>query len=120
MRTFIHVFRSFVVDIHSKTGQLLNRGSGSAQQVSGPGVGSVDSKSIQEMKESLNLVRRDLGAVNQRLAASGGAGGAQAQTGGGSVVQCPDIPPVSCVSTTIFIALMVAQLVILISYLMYR
>ena len=48
------------MDIHTKTGQILSKGTGSVQQVSG-GAGGYDvSKPVQEMKESLNIVRRDL------------------------------------------------------------
>jgi hypothetical protein len=95
-----------VIDIHSKTGQLMSRGS--AQLV---GSGGADvSPAVQEMKESLNLVRRDLTAVAQKL----NAAQPQAQ------VRCPDAAPVACVSTTLFIVLIVVQLVIMISFLIYR
>lgn len=63
------------------------------------------------MKESLNLVRRDLSTANQRLA--------QGTTGGQAQVQCPEVTS-NCVSTTIFVVLLAIQMIILISYLMYR
>lgn len=60
------------------------------------------------MKESLNLIRRDLQATAQKV-------------NNPPRVSCPEVAGNSnCVSTTIFITLMVVQLIILISYLMYR
>ncbi len=107
-------FRNFVMDIHTKTGQLINRGTGSVQQVAGGGGGGGPdlTKPVQEMKESLNLVRRDLASVSQRLN--------QQPPSQGGTVQCPEVPAGSCVSTTVFVVLMAVQLVIMISYLMYR
>ena len=61
------------------------------------------------MKESLNLVRRDMATANQRLAQ------------GQPQVQCPEVTGASnCVSTTVFMVLLAIQMIILISYLMYR
>ncbi len=110
------VFRNFVMDIHTKTGQILTKGTGSVQQVGGPsaGGGYDVSKPVQEMKESLNIVRRDLAAVSQKL----NQPNAQARGGGGA--NCPDPPPTNCVTTMVFVGLMAVQLVITISYLMYR
>ena len=72
---------------------------------------------LQEIRESLNLVRRDLASSNQKLSEVSQKAG-----------RCPELPAAqaggsgggNCVSTTVFIALMVVQLVILIAYLMYR
>ena len=62
------------------------------------------------MKESLNLVRRDMATANQRLAQ------------GQPQVQCPEVAggPTNCVSTTVFVVLLALQMIILISYLMYK
>jgi mannose-binding lectin 1 len=107
--------KNFVIDIHTKTGQLLARGTGSAQQVAGPASGGAAgydvSASVQEMKESLNIIRRDLTATSQRIAQQ-------------PPVKCPEVAatggPTSCVSTTLFVVLLVVQMIVLISYLIYR
>jgi hypothetical protein len=62
------------------------------------------------MKESLNLIRRDLGTANQKL---------QAQP----QVKCPEVAgggPTGCVSTAIFVTVAFVQLILLISYMWYR
>ncbi|XP_050723841.1 protein ERGIC-53-like isoform X1 [Eriocheir sinensis] len=96
--------KTFVTEIHQKSNQLL--GNSQKPQGSVQPVGYDLHVTLNEMKEGLNIVKRDLGTANQRL--SGGLGG-----GAG----CPSV---SCVSTTIFITFMVLQIVLLIGYIMYR
>ena len=60
-----------------------------------------------EIRDSINHVKRDM--ANQY---AGGKGG-QAQ----AKVSCPEV---SCTSTTVLLAALAAQLVILMAYLMYR
>ncbi|ROT63057.1 protein ERGIC-53 isoform X1 [Penaeus vannamei] len=94
--------KNFVNDIHQKSNQLLTNSQkpqGSVQPV-----GYDLHVTLNEMKEGLNIVKRDLGTANQRLT-SGPAGGC---------------PPVSCVSTGMFITFMVIQVVLLIGYIVYR
>ncbi|KAK3881133.1 hypothetical protein Pcinc_014422 [Petrolisthes cinctipes] len=95
--------KSFVSEIHQKSNQLLNQGQkpqGSVQPV-----GYDLHVTLNEMKEGLNIVKRDLSMASQKLNSGG--------TGGGA---CPSV---SCVSTTVFIAFMFIQLALLIGYLMY-
>ncbi|TRY68820.1 hypothetical protein TCAL_12897 [Tigriopus californicus] len=101
--------KNFVIDIHTKTGQLMSRGS--AQPVGGPAAtgGSDVSGMMQEMRESLNLIRRDLAGTQQRLTQN-------------TPLKCPEVAsgPTNCVSTSMFMVLMAVQLVIIIAYLMFR
>ncbi|XP_042224956.1 protein ERGIC-53-like isoform X2 [Homarus americanus] len=95
--------QKFVNEIHQKSNQLLStsqKPQGTVQPV-----GYDLHVTLNEMKEGLNIVRRDLGAATQRMSA--GPGG----------VACPTV---SCVSTGLFIAFMVIQVVLLIGYIMYR
>lgn len=100
--------KNFVSDIHAKTGQILNRGS--AQQIGGSVGGGYDNTiALKEMKDSINNVHREMSSATQRLLA------------GQKQVQCPDVSKMTgCVSPTLFIGLLVVQLVIIIAYLMYR
>jgi len=105
--------KNFVVDIHTKTGQLMQRGS--AQPVGGGGGGSGPdySGTLSELRESLNLVRRDMTTANAKLSA-------QAQQ---APLKCPEVAAGgggNCVSTTVFIVLLAIQMVVIIAYLMYR
>lgn len=94
--------KSFVTEIHQKSNQLL--GNSQKPQGSVQPVGYDLHVTLNEMKEGLNIVKRDLGTANQRL-----------QSGGGGA--CPSV---SCLSTTVFIVFMVLQVVLLIGYIMYR
>ena len=61
------------------------------------------------MKDSISNMHREMSSATTRLLS------------GQKQVQCPDVSKVSgCVSPTLFIALLVVQLVIIIAYLMYR
>ncbi|XP_069942817.1 protein ERGIC-53 isoform X1 [Cherax quadricarinatus] len=95
--------KNFVNEIHQKSSQLLTNSQkpqGSVQPV-----GYDLHVTLNEMKEGLNIVKRDLGTANQRLSSAPGG------------VGCPSV---SCVSTGLFIAFTVIQLVLLIGYIMYR
>ena len=61
--------------------------------------------SLNEVKEGLNLIKRDISVTAQRLAAQ-------------PVTSCPTAQP--CLSTTIFAVFMVIQMVIMIGYFIYR
>ncbi|XP_071551294.1 protein ERGIC-53-like isoform X2 [Panulirus ornatus] len=93
--------RNFVTEIHQKSTQLLTN-SQKPQGTVQP-VGYDLHVTLNEMKEGLNIVKRDLGAASQKLSSPGGS-----------------CPTVSCVSTGLFISFMVIQLVLLIGYIMYR
>ena len=104
-------YRNFVVDIHTKAGQLLSRGSAVPVGGSGGGGGADYSGILQELRDGLNHVRREMQSTTAKLnQVPGGAPGAQ--------VQCPDVQ--GCVSTTLFMVFMGAQLLVIIGYLMYR
>nr|CAD7426623.1 unnamed protein product [Timema monikensis] len=62
---------------------------------------------INEMRDGLNTVKRDVAAASQRL-----GGGASAQTG------CP--PQQSCLSTTMFLVFAAVQLIIMLGYSLYK
>ncbi len=53
--TFLTILlrRNFVIDIHSKTGQLLNKGS--VQQVSGPTAGGYDFSQTVQVSETQSI-----------------------------------------------------------------
>jgi hypothetical protein len=95
--------KNFVSDIHGKTGQLIARGTGSAQQVGGAGGAYDMQQTIREIKDGMNGVKRDISSAAQQMASN----------------QCPQSSG-SCVSTTMLMTLMGVQLVVLISYMWYR
>lgn len=91
--------KNLVSDIHGKTGQLLSRGQGTAQQVAG---GSYeDQKALREIKDQINNLKREFSQTAQQIAST----------------PCPSA---GCVSTTVLVALLGVQLLILISFMMYR
>jgi len=94
--------KNLVSDIHGKTGQLLSRGTGSAQQVAGGGGSYQDQQSLREIRDSINSVKREFSQTAQKMASS----------------PCPNSG--GCVSTTVLVALLGVQLFILISFMMYR
>ncbi|XP_064084264.1 protein ERGIC-53-like isoform X2 [Macrobrachium nipponense] len=97
--------KNFVTEIHQKSNQLITNSQkpqGSVQPV-----GYDLHVTLNEMKEGLNIVKRDVSSANQRLNA--------VPVGGGQ-----GCPAVSCVSTGIFITCMVIQVVLLIGYIIYR
>lgn len=97
--------KNFVQDIHQKTGQLISRGSATAVG----GGGQDNSGTLQEVRDSLNHVRREMQSATAKL---------------GQPVKCPDLGSGGggggCVSTTVFVVLMLVQAVLIISYLIYR
>jgi len=93
--------KNLVSDIHGKTGQLLSRGTGSAQQVAGGGGSYQDQQALREIRDSINSVKREFSQTAQKIASS----------------PCPT--STGCVSTTVLVALLGLQLFILISFMMY-
>ncbi|KAJ9593985.1 hypothetical protein L9F63_014626, partial [Diploptera punctata] len=61
---------------------------------------------VNEMRDGLNTVKRDVAAASQRLSGAAPAGG------------CP--PQTNCLSTTLFLVLAVIQLAILLGYSLWR
>jgi len=100
--------KNFVTDIHGKVGtiqQTQNRQpTATVQQVGGQGLPADLQNSIQEMKDGINTVKRDLSNTAARI----------------EKTKCPDVSSSGCVSSTLFIVLMGVQLVVLIAYMMYR
>jgi len=94
--------KNLVSDIHGKTGQLLNRGTGTAQQVGGAGGAYDTQQMIREIRQTVDNAKREIIQTAQQIGNS-----PCPQTGG-------------CVTTTTLVALLVVQLIILISYMMYR
>lgn len=103
--TSLLFFRAYVTEIHQRTATIVqNQGKqvgGSAQPL---GYDHVQN-SLNEVKEGLNMIKRDISVTAQRLAAQ-------------PVTSCPTNQP--CVSTTIFAVFMVIQMVIMIGYFIYR
>lgn len=97
--------KAYVTEIHQRTATIVqNQGKqvgGSAQPL---GYDHVQN-SLNEVKEGLNIIKRDISVTAQRLAAQ-------------PVTSCPTNQP--CVSTTIFAVFMVIQMVIMIGYFIYR
>ena len=100
---FVLFSRNLVSDIQGKAGQLLTRGTGTAQQVGGGGGGAFENeKMLREMREGLNGLKRDFSQTAQQIASS----------------PCPQSG--NCVSTTVLVSLLLVQLIILISFMVYR
>lgn len=97
--------RAYVTEIHQRTATIVQNQSkqvgGSAQPLSYDHV----QNSLNEVKEALNMIKRDISVTAQRLAAQ-------------PVTACPTNQP--CLSTTIFAVFMVIQMVIMIGYFIYR
>jgi len=74
--------------------------------------GNVDiTGSVNELKDGINALKRDVGTVSQRVHAAPVAG-AQAGVGG--------CPTVSCVSTTVVVAMGFIQMGVILGYLLYK
>lgn len=100
--------KNFVADVHSKVTTIhtnQGRGQGTVQQVGGPGANSDVTNMVAEIRESLNHVKRDLANGYARM---------QGMNTGG---KCPEV---SCSSNMMLMLLLGGQLVVLISYMMYR
>ena len=101
--------KNFVADVHTKVTSLhANRGTGSAQQVAGPGVPADVQNMMAEIKDSLNHMKRDMNNGYARM---------QQQGGGGGAAKCPEV---ACSSTSVLALLLGGHLFVIIAYLMYR
>jgi len=103
--------KNFVADVHNKVTNLhqnQKQGTGTAQQVGGPGVNSDVTNMIAEMRDSLNHVKRDM---------TNGYANMQKQSGGGAAISCPEV---SCSSTMIIASMLVCQAVVIIAYIMFK
>jgi len=94
--------KNLVSDIQGKAGQLLTRGTGSAQQVGGGGDAYQNEKLMREMRDGMNNLKKDFSQTAQQIASS----------------PCPQSG--NCVSTTVLVSLLLVQLIILISFMVYR
>ena len=98
--------RAYVTEIHQRSATIIQN-QGKQQQA----VGSAQpigydhlQNSLNEIKEGINTIKRDISVTAQRLAAQ-------------PVASCPTQ---TCLSTTIFAVFMVIQMVIMIGYFIYR
>ena len=106
--TLIIFCRAYVTEIHQRSATIIqNQGKQQQQQ---QGVGSAQpigfdnvQNSLNEVKEGLNQIKRDISVTAQRLA---------------SQPSCPTSQP--CLSTTIFAVFMVIQMIVMIAYFVYR
>ncbi|KAJ8686378.1 hypothetical protein QAD02_022172 [Eretmocerus hayati] len=94
--------KSFITDVHSKTNSILNN------QAKGPTAQvqplNYDYQSfIAEMRDGLNMLKQDVSQVNKRLANDNS-----------------NCPTSNCLTTTIFLLLLVVQMVVMLGYNMYR
>jgi len=100
--------KNFVADIHGKVGniqqQQQRQPTATVQQVQGQGLPQDVQNHIREMRESLTNVKKEVSFTAARI----------------QQVKCPEVASTGCVTTTLFVVLMVVQLVVLFAYLMYR
>lgn len=93
--------KAFVAEIHQRTGSLL---AGQATPQGGGGGQAFQYQTlINEVKDGLNVVKRDIASVNAKTAGP-----------------CPAIPEVNCLTPTIFFILMGLQLLVLIGFITYQ
>ena len=101
------VFRAYVTEINQRTANIIQNQNkqqaaiGSAQ-VQPIGADSVQN-SLNEIKDGLNTIKRDISVTAQRLAAQ---------------PTCPTSQP--CLNTTVFVVFMAVQLIVMIGYFIYR
>ncbi|KAG8193289.1 hypothetical protein JTE90_003776 [Oedothorax gibbosus] len=95
--------KSFVTDIHQRTGTIIAKQSEAGKPV-GSGLGSEVNAVYHEIKESLNAVQRDLAALASKSQAN----------------PCPVQQPVSCLTTSYFLIFMGLQIVVIIGYITYQ
>merc|ERR1712035_175164 len=92
-------YRAYVTEIHQRSATILQNRNKQQQNMGTAQVQAIGTDSIQsnlnEIKEGLNMIRRDISATAQRLAAQ---------------PTCPASQP--CLSTTVFIVFIVGQLVV--------
>jgi len=101
--------KNFVTDVHQKVGNIQAaqaRGQASVQPV-GQGQQGDTQAMMQEIRDSISHVKRDMGNAY--------AGGQKGGPGGST-----SCPTVSCVSTTVLLCALGVQLVLLMAYLMFR
>jgi mannose-binding lectin 1 len=92
--------------VHSRSDSILqNQARQPTAQVQS--VGYDMASVINEMRDGLNVVKRDVAAASQRLV-----------SGSGTPAGCPQ--QVACVSTTVFLIFVVVQLVIILGYSVWR
>ncbi|XP_023226933.1 protein ERGIC-53-like [Centruroides sculpturatus] len=95
--------KAFVAEIHQRTGSLL-AGQATPQGSGGGGGQAFQYQTlINEVKDGLNIVKRDVSSLH-------------AKTGG----PCPAMPQVSCLTPTYFFIFMGLQLIIMIGYITYQ
>ena len=108
IKHFLLIFRvrAYVTEIHQRSATIIQN-QGKQQQA----VGSAQpigydhlQNSLNEIKEGINTIKRDISVTAQRLAAQPVA----------------SWPTQTCLSTTIFAVFMVIQMVIMIGYFIYR
>lgn len=96
-----------MTEIHQRSATIIqNQGKQQQQGVgSAQPIGGYDSvqNNLNEVKEGLNMIKRDISVTAQRLA---------------SQPACPTSQP--CLSTTIFAVFMVIQMIVMIAYFVYR
>lgn len=97
------VYRNFVVEVHRKTESVLNN------QIKQPtaqvqSLGYDNSALLRELQDGFGAVRRDVSFAVQKM----------------NTMQQGSCPNVSCLTTTVFIAFAVIQILILVGYFMYR
>jgi mannose-binding lectin 1 len=99
-------FRTLTQEVHARSDSILqNQARQPTAQVQSMGYDMASL--INEMRDGLNTVKRDVAAASQRL------GG-----GGGPPDGCP--PPTACLSTTIFLMCAALQLAVVIGYSVWR
>merc|ERR1712137_1538981 len=98
--------KAYVTEIHQRSATIIQNqakpASGQAH-VQTIGYDHVQN-SLNEVKDGLNMVKRDISATAQRLAAQ--------------PAFCPPSQP--CLSSTIFIVFMVIQMIVMMAYFIYR
>lgn len=103
----ISFLRAYVTEIHQRTASILQNQGKQTQQ----GVGSAQpigydhmQNALNEIKEGLNMIKRDISVTAQRLATQ--------------PPPCPASQP--CLTTTIFAVMMVVQILVMVGYFIYR
>ena len=101
------VCRAYVTEVHRRSDTILQnqakQQTAGTAQVASVGYDHVQN-SMNEIKESLNALKRDMSITAQRLAAQ--------------PATCPPSQP--CLNTTVFLVIMVAHVIVMIGYFIYR
>ncbi|XP_013776768.1 protein ERGIC-53-like [Limulus polyphemus] len=90
--------KAYVVDIHQRTGNII------AAQKTGGGQVFEGHTVLNELKDGLNIVKRDLASVNAKTQAN----------------PCPPVQAVNCLTPVYFFIFMGVQLAVMIGYIMYK